>query len=228
MKKIFILIFIIFIKSNSYAHIEHYKNIKKIEMNILKDGKVIGFCEYEFSKKGNKITVNNITKFEVKVLGMKIFSITSTGKEIYRDDKLISFESKTLQNNKRKYVDLQFEKNNNNYLIDGSSYKGTAEIDSVVGSWWNHKILTADKQISPLSGSIKEQEVLFINKENIVIDGTEYLVHKFTLKSKNLNLPQDKKLDFEIWYDPKQNLILKVAYNRLGKWEYILKKITFN
>jgi len=36
-------------------------------------------------------------------------------------------------------------------------------------------------------------------------------------------LPNDKKLDFDIWLDSKNNLILKVAYTRMGEWEYRLK-----
>ena len=47
---------------------------------------------------------------------------------------------------------------------------------------------------------------------------------KYSLKSKNQNLPEDKKLDFIIWIDPSTNIILKVAYERMGKWEYKLKK----
>jgi len=36
-------------------------------------------------------------------------------------------------------------------------------------------------------------------------------------------LPNDKKLDFDIWLDKKNNLILKVTYTRIGEWEYRLK-----
>ena len=48
---------------------------------------------------------------------------------------------------------------------------------------------------------------------------------KFKLKSKNPNTPKDKKLDFNIWYDKKRALIVKIAYKRLGDWEYRLKKL---
>ena len=33
--------------------------------------------------------------------------------------------------------------------------KEKAEISSIVGNWWNHDILEADTQISPLSGVLK-------------------------------------------------------------------------
>ncbi len=84
------------------------------------------------------------------------------------------------------------------------------------------------KQISPLSGSIKKQDVTFIKKEKIIIYGKQYFAHKFKLKSQNPNIEKDKKLDFDIWLEPKKNLILKVSYERLGKWEYILKNIIKN
>ena len=88
--------------------------------------------------------------------------------------------------------------------------------------------MTTDKQISPLSGSIKDQVVTFIKKESININGENILTHKFSLKSKNPDLPDDKKLDFEIWLEPKNNIIFKISYNRMGYWEYIVNKVTFN
>ena len=228
MKKILIFLIIFFFETNVIAHTAHYKNFNKIEMDILKDGKKIGFCNYEFSWSAGNLQVKNITEFEVKIMGVRVFSIQSNGTEVYKEDKLTMFKSETIQNKKKKYVNLKFQKNDDNYLIDGSSYKGIASLNNVVGNWWNHKILTSKSQISPLSGSIKEQVVKFIKKENITINGKKYLAHKFTLKSKNPNLPEDKKLDFEIWLEPEKNIILKVTYNRLGNWEYILRKINFN
>ena len=34
-----------------------------------------------------------------------------------------------------------------------------------------------------------------------------------------------EELDFDVWLDPSEGYILKVSYERLGKWEYILKKV---
>ena len=81
----------------------------------------------------------------------------------------------------------------------------------------------SNQQISPLSGSIKDQVVKFIGDENITIYGKNYSVAHYKLKSRDDSLPNDKKLDFDIWLDKKNNLILKVAYKRMGDWEYRLK-----
>jgi hypothetical protein len=49
-------------------------------------------------------------------------------------------------------------------------------------------------------------------------------VDHFKLTSKNISLPKDKRLNFDIWFNKKNSLILKVTYSRLGNWEYKVKK----
>ena len=223
MKK-YIYIFLLFIFAfQANAHTSHYAGIKVINMEIFRDGEVIGYSNYFFEHGNNTTEVKNYTKFKVKLLGVVIFSISSEAHEKYKNDKLIYFKSITFQNDKEKYVNLNYDQSKNKFIIEGSSYTGEANTDSIIGNWWNHKILEADQQISPLSGSIKEQVITFIGKENIELYGKNYLVDHYKLKSKNQDLPDDKKLDFDIWLDKKNNLILKIAYTKMGKWEYRLK-----
>ena len=164
-------------------------------MKCLRNGEKIGYSNYYFEHNEDIMTVENNTKFVVEILGLKVFSIDSKSKEIYQKDKLIS------------------------------SYVGKANADNIIGNWWNSKILGTKTQISPLSGSIKEQEVNFISKETLSLLGKTIEVDHFKLKSTDDSLEEDKKLDFDIWYDSKNYVIVKVEYNRLGKWQYILKKI---
>ena len=223
MKK-YIYIFILFIFAcQSNADTSHYAEIKVINMEIFRNGEVIGYSNYFFEHGDNTMTVKNYTKFKVKLLGTTIFSISSEGIEKYEDNKLFFFKSNTFQNDKEKFVNLKYDKKLNKFIIDGSSFKGEADADNVIGNWWNQKILISNSQISPLSGSIKEQNVNLLKKEIIELYGKNYEVLHFKLKSKNENLPKKKKLNFDIWLDPRKGLIVKVAYERMGKWEYRLK-----
>jgi hypothetical protein len=223
MKK-YICIFLLFIfASQTNAHTSHYALIKVINMEIFKDGEVIGYSNYFFEHGKNTTEIKNYTQFKVKLFGVVIFSISSEAIEKYKNDKLIYFKSNTFQNDKKKYVNLYYDQSKNKFIIDGSSFKGEANTDSIIGNWWNHKILKVEQQISPLSGSVKEQVVTFIGKENIKLYGKNYSVDHYKLKSKNQDLPDNKKLDFDIWLDKKNNLILKVTYTRIGEWEYRLK-----
>jgi hypothetical protein len=202
----------------------HYNKFNKIEMEILRDGEVIGYNYYFFKKDGENTTVTNQLKFTVKLFGATIFEVESFGEEKYIEDKLISFNSKTRQNKKDKYVQLKLNENENEYDIKGSSYTGSASLENIIGNWWSHKILQTNTQISPISGSIKEQVVTFIGKEKIELYGQTYDVEHFKLTSKDMSIPKDKRLNFDIWFDKKNALILKVAYSRMGNWEYRVKK----
>ena len=162
-------------------------------------------------------------KITVKLLGATVFDVEGYGEEKYINDKLISFNSKTKQNKKDKFVKLEFNKDTNKFIIKGSSFSGEANSENVIGNWWNHQLLQAKSQISPVSGSIKEQVVTFIGKEEIELYGKNYVVDHFTLNSKDLSLSDDKKLNFDIWFDKSTGLILKVKYSRMGDWEYRLK-----
>ncbi len=224
MKKIFITVLILIVGSIKTSFSEDIVNLNYIEMEVLRNGDVIGFSNYKFSKENTLLKVENETKFKVDVLGVNIFKINSLGTEIYKNNNLVSFESETFQNKKVKYVNLKLSEDKTEYLINGSSYKGNATLDNVIGNWWNYKILQTDTQISPLSGSIKKQQVKYIGDEVLEILGRKINSNKFSLKSKNQNIAEDKKLDFIVWMDPSTNIILKVSYERMGSWEYKLKK----
>ena len=224
MKKLLFLTFLLIYSFNSSAHMAHYNKFNKIEMEILRDGEVIGYNYYFFKKDKENTTVTNQLKFTVKLFGATIFEIESFGEEKYIKDKLISFNSKTRQNKKDKYVQLKLNENENEYDIKGSSYTGSASLENIIGNWWSHKILQTNTQISPISGSIKEQVVTFIGKEKIELYGKTYDVEHFKLTSKDMSIPKDKRLNFDIWFDKKNALILKVAYSRMGNWEYRVKK----
>ena len=213
----------LFTISNSSSHTSHYKNLKKIEMEVFKDGKVIGYNYYFFDKKDGVTTVKNQIKFKVNLFGVYPLNIEGYGIEKYKNNKLILYKSKTLQNDKKKFVNLIYDSEKDKFDIKGSSYNGLTTTDNIVGNWWNHKILQANSQISPISGSVKDQVVTFLGKEKIELYGKTIDVDHFKLTSKNMQIPKDKRLDFDIWYDSKNFMILKVSYSRLGYWEYKVK-----
>ena len=222
MKKSICIFFIFFSFFKVFANELDYKNISKIEMDVLRNDEVIGYSNYFFKHIGDTMIIENYTNFSVEMFGIKIFTIDSKSKEIYKKNKLLSFESLTLQNDKKKFVKLSYDENINKFIINGSSYVGEANQENIIGNWWNAKILETKTQISPLSGSIKKQKVKFTNKDEIEYKNKKIELFQFKLKSTE-DLPDDKKLDFDIWLDPNENIIFKVKYNRLGSWEYRLK-----
>ena len=121
MRKLIITLFLILYPSISTAHMAHYNKYNKLEMEIFRNGKLIGYNYYFFNRKGDETLVTNQIKFTVKLLGAIIFQVESYGEEKYLKDQLISYNSKTLQNNKEKFVNLLFNNDTKKLDIKGSS-----------------------------------------------------------------------------------------------------------
>lgn len=222
-KIIFFLLFLIY-PLFLYSHVSHYNKIKFIEMDVLRNGKKIGYNRYSFDTKNNFLVVKNETSFAAKLIGLNVLNINGSSTETYKNGKLIKFKSNTNQNKKNKYNNLTFNENEKVYNVNGSSFNGIAPSDAVIGNWWNHNILSSKIIISPISGSLRFQEVHFLSKEILKIKNNIYETSRFKIVLKK-NIADEKEEEFNVWLDNKSNIILKVSYSKFGNWEYIVKTI---
>ena len=226
MKKSKIIIYLIFLiyPFFSYSHISHYDKIRLIEMDILRNGKKIGYNKYSFKNQDNLLVVKGEINFVAKLVGINLLDVKGSSTETYKNGKLIKFKSTTIQNMKKKYNELILEENKKKFKIKGSSYNGNAPSTVLVGNWWNHNILQSEMIISPLSGSLKFQEIYFLSKEILKINNNHYNTSKFKIVMKK-NIEDKKKEEFNVWLDDKSKIILKVSFSKFGDWEYIVKNI---
>ena len=221
-KKIIFIIFLI-IPITSYSHIQHYDNLNRIEFDIYRNNKHIGKHIFSFNRSNDQLAVESEIKFEIKKLGVVLYKYHVKGTEYYKDGKLIKFNSKTNQNGKEKYVNLILE--NDELLIDGSSFKGKVSPDYLLGTWWNHSIVKAPAQISAVSGRIIMQNVKFLGKETITIDGKIFNTLHFNFSSSDEKLSKEKRLNTDVWYDEKTLNWVKASFKKKGNWEYRLISI---
>ena len=75
MKKIIYILIFIFITFKAQPDENHYKDISKIEMDVLRNDQVIGYSNYSFTHSENEMSVTNDSQFEVELFGVKIFGI---------------------------------------------------------------------------------------------------------------------------------------------------------
>jgi len=221
--KTIIFLVIITFSTSTNSHIQHYADLKRIEFDIFRNNKHIGKHIFSFKKANGKLLVDSEINFEIKKFGVVIYKYYVKGTETYENNKLIKFNSKTNQNGKEKYVNMKLE--NDEYIIDGSSYKGKAPIDYLLGTWWNHSLIEARAQISAVSGRIIEQKVTFIGKEKLTINNTTYNTLHFNFSSSDKKLAKNKRLNTDVWYDEKSLNWVKASFNKKGKWLYKLVSI---
>ena len=222
-KFVFLFLFLIY-PSFLYSHVNHYSKIKYIEMDVLRNGKKIGYNKYIFIVKNDFFIVKNKTNFVAKILDFNLLNVNSSSTETYKNGNLVKYKSRTIQNKKNKYNDLEFNEEKKIYNIKGSSYIGPVSSDALIGNWWNHNILQSKIIISPLSGSLKFQEVYFLSKENLKIEKKIYDTSRFKIVLRK-SIEDKKKEEFNVWLDNDSKIILKVSYSKFGDWEYIVKKI---
>ena len=221
--KIIIFLSIITLAFPANSHVQHYDKLNRIEFDIYRNKKHIGKHIFSFNRLNEQLEVESEISFEIKKLGIVLYKYHVKGIEVYKDGKLIKFSSKTNQNGKNKYVNLKLE--NEEQIIDGSSYKGKAPIDYLLGTWWNHSIVKAPAQISAVSGRIIKQKVTFLGKETIKFNGKSYKTLHFNFSSTDKKLSKDKKLNTNVWYEEETLNWVKASFEKKGKWEYKLVSI---
>ena len=210
---------------NSFGHVEHYAKFNYLEYELFRNNKSIGYHKFDFQRDNESLSVVSEVSFKITKLGVDLYKYFASSKENYKNGNFSNFSSKTKQNKKNRYVNIKVDKFDKNLIVDGSSYKGKANKEFLVGTWWNHEIIKAKAQISGISGRIIDQTVTFIGKEQIVIGKKTYNTMRFNFKSSDESLPESKKLNTDIWYEEDTYLWVKAAFNKTGYWEYRIKQV---
>ena len=222
-KNVLSIIILFFIFPKALGHVEHYSQFNYLEYELFRNNKSIGYHKYDFVRENETLLINSEVSFKITKLGIDLYKYFAKSEEIYKNNKFFKFSSNTIQNKKEKYVNINIDNLTKDLLIDGSSYKGKANKDFIVGTWWNHEIINSKAQISAISGRIIEQTVTFVGKEQITIEGKTYDTLHFNFKSSDKTLPDSKKLNTDIWYEENSYLWVKAAFDKTGYWEYRIK-----
>ena len=164
--------------------------------------------------------VESEINFEIKKFGVVLYKYHVKGTEYFKDGNLVKFNSKTDQNGKHKYVNIKLEEDE--LVIDGSSFKGKVPKEYLLGTWWNHGLVKAEAQISAVSGRIIKQKVTFLGKEVIKNGNKTYNTLHFNFSSTDKKLDKDKKLNTDVWYDEETLNWMKATFKKKGNWEYRL------
>ena len=217
-----IILFLIF-STQTFSQVAHNENSNLLEYELFRNGKPIGYHNYTFERKNDYLKVKSIIDFKITKLGVDLYKYDAVSEEEYKENQLIKFSSTTNQNKKIKKTEINFDKKVNKLIITGSENQLSSPKEYPVGTWWNHEIVQAKAQISAISGRIIKQKVTFSGKEKIILYGKSFNALRFNFSSSDESLPDNKKLNTDVWYDEKTKLWLKAAFNKTGYWEYRLK-----
>jgi len=215
-----VFIFIIFYSLNLNAHIDHHKNLNKIEFDIYRNNEKVGYHKVTFSNKNGFKEVSTDVYFDIKLLGISIYKYHSLGKEIYKDHKLIEFKSTTKDGNDKDYCNITMSKSGE-YNFDGTTegkfFKYSSKKDFSLGTWWNHDVLINNNFVLGQSCRSTETKITFLNKEEKFINNKKQIVQFFNVKGEGI--------DVKIGFTDNTLQWVSMDFSLKGEWNYQLKNL---
>ena len=216
----FLLIFFIFFSPNLNAHIDHNKDLKKIEFDIYRNNEKVGYHKVIFTDKNGLKEISTDVFFDIKVLGVSIYQYHSIGKEIYKNNKLIEFKSTTKDGRDKDYCNINIL-SNGEYNFDGTTegkfFKYSSKKDFSLGTWWNHDVLINNNFVLGQSCRSTETKVTFLNKEERVINNKKQIVQFFNVKGEGI--------DIKIGFTDNSFQWVSMDFTLKGEWNYQLRTL---
>ena len=203
------------------SHVQHYKNLQRIEFDIYRNNDLVGFHKVNVKKKGDntKEVITDIL-IEVKILGIKVHTYKSYGVETYKNDELIEFKSKTQDGSDNDYCNIK-KISDGKYSFDGMTenkkyiYELTEKFYPAL--WWNHDSLLNNNYVLGQGCRNLKTQITFLKKETKKINEKNEVVNFYNIKGDNL--------DINIGYTEKDLKWVDMKFTLKGDWEYKLKNL---
>ena len=203
------------------SHVQHYKNLQRIEFDIYRNNDLVGFHKVNVKKKGDstKEVITDIL-IEVKILGIKVHTYKSYGVETYKNEELIEFKSKTQDGSDNDYCNIK-KISDGKYSFDGMTenkkyiYELTEKFYPAL--WWNHESLLNNNYVLAQGCRNLKTQITFLKKETKTINEKNEVVNFYNIKGDNL--------DINIGYTEKDLKWVDMKFTLKGDWEYKLKKL---
>jgi len=217
---IFFLSYILF-PTIANTHVQHYKNLQRIEFDIYRNNDLVGYHKVNVKKKDDN-TKEIITDIliEVKILGIKVHTYKSYGVETYKNEELIEFKSKTQDGSDNDYCNIK-KISDGKYSFDGMTenkkyiYELTEKFYPAL--WWNHESLLSNNYVLGQGCRNLKTKITFLNKETKKINDKNEVVNFYNIKGDNL--------DINIGYTEKDLKWVDMKFTLKGDWEYKLKNL---
>jgi len=217
---IFFLSYILF-PTIANTHVQHYKNLQRIEFDIYRNNDLVGYHKVNVKKKDDN-TKEIITDIliEVKILGIKVHTYKSYGVETYKNEELIEFKSKTQDGSDNDYCNIK-KISDGKYSFDGMTenkkyiYELTEKFYPAL--WWNHESLLNNNYVLGQGCRNLKTKITFLNKETKKINDKNEVVNFYNIKGDNL--------DINIGYTEKDLKWVDMKFTLKGEWEYKLKNL---
>ncbi|MBK8175274.1 MAG: hypothetical protein IPK66_08495 [Rhodospirillales bacterium] len=142
---------------------------ERIHFDVVRSGAVIGTHDVDFSTGAAGLSVRTHINIAVTLLGVNVFEFRHDGTEVWKNDRLVSFDSKTHDDDSDFFVIGRAT--SNGFAITNKKGNLMAPADIMVGSFWRPAIAQQTQLIDPQRGRIKEQQRLGEDTIEVLVRG---------------------------------------------------------
>jgi len=154
----------------------------------------VGRHVIEFSCAGDDLVVETNIEGEVKILIVPLFKRDGTYREVWRDDRLIAFDSHIVDNGEA--YEVRARSDGDRTVINGRRGRIEAPPTIVPNHHWNHAVIGRTLLFDVQRGRLQEVEVTPAGTETITIAGRALEARKYRITG---------DLERELWYDDAGN-----------------------
>ena len=172
-----------------------------LDFTVLRDGKDVGTHRIDFRHIGDALEVDIKTRIAVKMMFITVYRFEHDGHEIWRDNKLVSMETKTHDDGEDHSL-VATANGSGELKIVGDGKEMTAKGSMIPASLWNSTFLEAKELLNSLVGTELAIDVTLKGEESVAVNGK-------SIRAKHYSMTGD--FERELWYDADWVLV-KIAF----------------
>ena len=167
-----------------------------IELRIERDGSPIGTHRIAFAREGESLVVETTTRVRVRALSITIYRYEQDKHEVWRDGRLVSFESRTDRDGEETRLRARAE--GEWLVVHGPNGRRVLAPDLVPTGFWDSRLIGRRRLLDSTDGDVLEVSVIEESPDTIVVNGDAVAARRYRIEG---------DIERAVWYDAAGRLI---------------------
>ena len=163
---------------------------RDLAFDVFRKGELIGSHEIAFERSGAKLEVDVNIRLEVKLLFVTVYRYEHRNREVWREGRLLSIDTRTNDNGDELFVKGALGPQG--FDVDSSAGAYVAPADVISTSWWRFDTVSRNKLLNSQRGELMAVEVKPAGEEAVETAAGAVAARRYVVDG-------DAKL--ELWYD---------------------------
>ena len=157
---------------------------------VIREGDQIGTHTITARHEGGDLVLDIAVDIKVKVAFITAYRYEQTRREVWRDGRLIAFESDTNDDGKKAKTSGKLE--GDMLVVTGPGGTQKVRPDIIPNSWWNPELAKQSELLSTLDGKVLKVKIEDAGEESVDTAAGPVKAHRYVLTG---------EVEREVWYD---------------------------